>query len=152
APDSWRGRSVTLTVGRAIGFTDVWLNGQHLARFEQGVYTPFEVDIASALLFGKRNELVISVNNTKGDWGGIAISGNQGRASGLSESVTIHVAAGAGRIADLFIMPGDDLHEAHWQVEVDGRQLRNSKLRWEVLDSGKSTSLGKGETTVTSPN
>src|SRR5262249_46456490 len=49
APDSWRGRSATLTVGRAVGLTDVWLNGRHLAHFEQGVYTPFEVDIADAL-------------------------------------------------------------------------------------------------------
>ncbi len=152
AAEAWRGRAVTLTVGRAITVVHVWLNGRQIASYDYGVYTPFEVDLSSKLEYGKSNELVIAVDNTRGFAGGWAYIGNQGRASGITESVSIEVAAGQGRLAGLFIRPGQDLKEVEWNTElqlpVGGGGDKSSSIAWQVFDASKSKLLGEGRVEV----
>ena len=80
-PDAWRGRAVRLTIGWAVGQVHVWLNARHIGHYDYAVYTPFAVDLTNQLKCGQKNELVISVDNTRGFAGGWAFLGNAGRAS-----------------------------------------------------------------------
>jgi Glycosyl hydrolases family 2, sugar binding domain/Glycosyl hydrolases family 2 len=151
-PDAWRGRAVTLTIGRAISIVHVWLNGRHIASYDYGVYTPFEVDFSEALEYGKPNELLIAVDNTKGFAGGWAFIGNQGQSSGITESVQIDVSPSPNRFADLFIRPGKDLSEVEWNAElhrVPGAVTNEpSTIAWQVLDSRKNKLLAEGRVDV----
>ena len=152
APKSWRGRAVTLTIGRAISIVQVWLNGRHIAAYDYGVYTPLEVDLSKVLEFGGRNELVIAVDNTRSFAGGWAYIGNQGQSSGITESVNIEVAPGPGRFADLFIRPGENLLEMEWNGELQVPAAAGSNvpslIAWQVLDSNKRHPLAEGRVAV----
>jgi hypothetical protein len=152
APEAWRDRVVTLTIGRAISIVHVWLNGQHVASYDYGVYTPFEVDLSEGLQYGKPNELVIAVDNTKGFAGGWAYIGNQGQSSGITESIHIDVSPGSASIADLFIRPGKDLSEVEWNAELQRRVHPPSNgpsiIAWQVLDSHKNKLLAEGRVDV----
>lgn len=151
-PEDWQGRPVTLTVGRAITVVNVWLNGEHIGRYDYGVYTPFEIDLTKRLKFGAENEIVIAVDNTKGFAGGWAHLGNAGRASGITQSVVIDIAAGSGRIRDLFIEPGEDLNIVRWNVELETpfREERTAQtaLKWEIWDLKGERRLARGTTEV----
>jgi hypothetical protein len=150
APRKWEGRRVTLTVGRAITVVDVWLNGEHLGRYDYGVYTPFELDLTGRLKLGAQNELVIAVDNTKGFAGGWAHLGNAGRATGITQPVTLEVSAGAGRLADLYIVPGSNLKEARWNLELEARRADGSRIEWEIWDAAGQRRLAHGQTAVPS--
>ncbi|MBA4147267.1 MAG: hypothetical protein H0X66_04065 [Verrucomicrobia bacterium] len=148
APREWEGRTVTLTVGRAITVVNVWLNGRHLGRYDYGVYTPFELDLTRHLKLGERNEILIAVDNTKGFAGGWAHLGNVGRASGITQPVTLEIAAGGGRISDLFIEPGQDLKEVRWNVELEANRVEGSRLEWEIWDTDGQHRLAQGATNL----
>lgn len=146
-PQDWQGRPVTLAIGRAVTVVNVWLNGNHLGNYDHGVYTPFQVDLSGHLKHGQRNEIVIAVDNTKGMGGAWAHLGNAGRASGISQSVTLDIAAGSGRIRDLFVTPGDDLDVVCWQVELETLREQPSpasRIEWEVWDTGGAHQLAQG--------
>src|SRR5436190_5542978 len=64
-PKTWAGRTTVLTVGNAVGTTNVWFNGKHLGTNLIGVYTPYEVDISKELKPGEANELIIAVDNSE---------------------------------------------------------------------------------------
>ncbi|MBX7256345.1 MAG: prolyl oligopeptidase family serine peptidase [Candidatus Hydrogenedentes bacterium] len=139
APEDWEGRSVALTVGGGVGRMHIWLNGELVGRYDHGVYTPCDFEV-SAQLRGGVNLLTIALDNTKSFTGGWAFLGNAGRASGLSGSVTLHVAAGNGRIADVFVRPGDDLTHLLFDATLAGdRDVSGSRLEWRVttLDHGE---------------
>ena len=152
APASWQGRSVTLTIGWAVGRTHVWLNRQHLGSYDYGVYTPYSLDLTPHLKIGLKNEVIIAVDNTRGFAGGWAFLGCPGKASGISRPVTLYVSDGPGRISDMYVRPGADLKEAVWEVELevpggDGN-APESKLLWEVRTADKRTILAQGEVGV----
>jgi len=152
AAESWRGHAVTLTIGRAISIVHVWLNKRHIASYDYGVYTPFEVDLSRTLEYGNSNELVIAVDNTKGFAGGWAYLGNQGQSSGITESVSIKAASGPGRLAGLFIRPGKGLKEVEWnadlEVPVSAVPNRPSSIAWQLLDASKNKVISEGRVEV----
>jgi len=151
-PEAWRDRAVTLTIGRSITIVRVWLNGRPIAGYDYGVYTPFEVDLSRELEYGKSNELVIAVDNSRGFAGGWAYLGNQGQASGITESVTMDVSPGPDRFAVLFIRPGKDLKEVEWNVELKmptgSGSSGPSSIAWEVWSADKKHLLGDGRVQV----
>jgi beta-galactosidase len=151
-PREWENRVVTLTVGRAITVVDVWLNGGHIGKYRYGVYTPFELDLTRHLRLGEPNELLIAVDNTKGFAGGWAYLGNAGRASGITQSVTLDVTAGPGRIGDLYIEPGEDLGVVRWNVKFDTRlraeRIARTWVEWEVWDVHGVRLMAEGVTAV----
>lgn len=149
-PQDWADRPVVLTVGWAIGICDVYLNGEKLATYDYGVYTPFEVDLTEHLRFGQPNEITISVDNTRGFAGGWAFIGNAGKASGITRSVTLSVSDGPGRIADLYIRPGETLADVIWEAELSALGASPaSTLTWTVTDLA-GAELASGEVDVPS--
>jgi len=154
APVDWKDKSVVLTIGRiGAGQAHVWLNRKHIASYNHGNYTAFKVDLSSYLGIGKPNELIISVDNTKcrGNWSYI---GGGGKASGIVESLTIHVSGGKGSIADIYPHVGADLHEVVWELELENnvgdRTTPDSKIQWEVKDAKNSKILAEGNISVPS--
>lgn len=138
-PVEWKDKSVVLTIGRiGAGQAHVWLNRKHIASYDYGNYTPFNVDLNSRLDIAKTNELIISVDNTKciGVW---SYQGGGGKASGIVESLTIHVSGGQGRIADIYPHVGADLHEVVWELELENNvgaeDTPASIIQWEVNDA-----------------
>ena len=134
-PKTWSGRAAVLTVGNAVGTTHVWLNGKHVSSNQLGVYTPFQVDLTREIKPGEDNELIIAVDNSEANiFGGWTFLGNAGMASGLARPVTLDVAAGPGRIADLYVRPGDDLKEVVWEADLiaAGRGTISSRIHARV--------------------
>lgn len=64
APKSWRKQSVWLEFDGAYMNAEVWLNGTKLASHAYG-YTPFRVELGSALAYGKENTLAVRIDNSK---------------------------------------------------------------------------------------
>lgn len=150
APMEWKHRVIRLTVGSSIGACNVWLNGKHVASYDYGVYTPFEIDLTNVLKLGSNNELIISVDNTR-LWSEIwAFYEDKGQASGITRPITIEIAAGPGIINDLYLRPGDDLKEVVWQLELhkQNQQQGDSTIYWEILDNEKKNILSDGHIDV----
>jgi len=152
APQAWAGRAVQLTIGKAVGQVHVWLNGRHAGSYDYGVYTPYAIDLTGLVQPGQSNELLISVDNTRGFAGGWEFLGNAGKASGLSRPVTLRVSAGPGRIQDVYVRPGDGLQDLICEVELRvpacTQQAPESRLRWQVTDAGAEKTVARGETVV----
>ena len=62
-PAEWHDRTVWLRIGAANYRAKVWLNGEFLGEHEGG-YLPFQFEIGRLVTRGKKNQLVIKVNNT----------------------------------------------------------------------------------------
>jgi beta-galactosidase len=60
--DSWKDRLVLARFQGVMTVADVYLNGKHLATHKGG-YTPFEVDLSSALQFGADNMIAVRVDS-----------------------------------------------------------------------------------------
>ena len=152
APHAWEGCAVLLTIGKAVGQTHVWINGQHAGSYDYGVYTPYAVDVTNHIRAGDKNDLVISVDNTRGFAGGWEFLGNAGKASGLSRPVTLRVSSGPGRIHDVYVRPGSDLEDMLCEVELEipggAHQAPQSRLLWQVMDADASETLAQGEVMV----
>ncbi|MBN1345432.1 MAG: hypothetical protein JXQ73_22250 [Phycisphaerae bacterium] len=148
APPDWKDRAVRLTIGWAVGQIHVWLNGRHVGRYDYGVYTPYALDLTGKLLPGRKNELIISVDNTRGFAGGWAFLGNAGKASGISRPVTLSVAPGPGRIDDVYIRPGQYLTDVVWQTELavpaGAQKAPPSKMLWKVRSAANRATLAEG--------
>jgi len=64
-PEAWKSRRVLLHFGACDYVTTLWLNGRRVGRHEGG-YTPFTVDLTSALKGNGRDELVVrAVDETR---------------------------------------------------------------------------------------
>lgn len=146
-PGDWRGRQVTLRVGRVVMEGYVYLNGQFL-HHHKGYSTDWEVPLGEHLRYGEPNELVIAVDNTPADRIGSAIRGWKGRSAGIFGPVTLEV-AGSARIADLYVYP--DGNTLHWQVRLEGLVPDACRLRWEVRDPKGKRTVAKGDAAVTAP-
>ena len=142
-PEDWQDKAVRLTVGWAVGTIHIWLNSEHVGSYDYGVYTPYAVDLTDRLIPGEENDLVIAVDNDqKDDFAGarffVVCAG--GTAGGVTRPVTLHVADGPGRIADLYTRCGADLEEVVWQAELDvpalSKRAPASKLLWQVFRAG----------------
>ncbi len=64
-PPEWRGKRTTLRFGAAGHYARVWLNGEFIGEHEGGSL-PFEFDISARMEPGRRNRLVVRVNNQLG--------------------------------------------------------------------------------------
>ena len=152
APADWQGRSARLTIGCALGSSHVWLNGEHVGAYDYGVYTPYSVDLSGKLNPGQANELIVSVDNTRGFAGGWAFLGNAAKASGMTRSVTLELSEGPGLIGDVYVRPGDTLGEVVWELELqttrDAQRMPASQVRWQVTDAGGDAALAKGVVSV----
>ena len=103
-PAAWQGQRVFLCVRRVYRYADLTVNGTSIGGYE-GFSSPFECDITRAVRFGRRNQLVLGVDNRAragrdtvgtanyfGNWGGLG-------------GVVYLEARPVVRIADVFAMP-----------------------------------------------
>ena len=143
-PAAWKGRQVTLQVGRVVMETWVYVNGREV-HHHLGHSTSWEVPLGSHLEFGRRNELVIAVDNTRTDRLGCTIRGFQGRSGGIFGPVTIRL-AGPARIANVYVFP--DQNRLHWRVELQGDLPKAGQLQWRILAQNAKQVLASGTQTV----
>ena len=152
ASADWQGRNIRLTIGRTMGKIDLWLNKKHLGSFDYGNYVPYEIDITEHLMLGQDNELIISVDNTKGFEVGYASVEPHGKVGEISRDVALTLSAGAGKIIDTYIHPGKSLEDVVWEVELQRSEKNTnttgSKILWEVRDRENANILAQDEVDV----
>jgi len=139
-PAAWKGRQITLQVGRGVMEAWVYVNG-HEVHHHLGHSTNWEMPLAPHLKFGQPNELVIAVDNTRTDRLGCTIRGWKGRSAGIFGPVAIRL-AGQARIADLYVYP--DENQLRWRVVVQGDLPPSSQFQWRILDPGTKQVVASG--------
>ena len=139
-PAAWKGRQITLQVGRVVMEACVYMNGCEVYH-HLGHSTNWEVALAPHLKYGQANELVIAVNNTRADRLGCAIRGWKGRSAGIFDNVAIRM-SGPARIADLYVFPDED--QLHWRVELQGKLPKSGRLQWQILDPNSKQVIAEG--------
>jgi len=139
-PADWKGRQITLRVGRVVMDAWVYVNGREI-HHHQGHSTTWEADLAPHLKYGESNDLVIAVDNTRSGQIGCIIRGWKGRSAGIFGPVSLHVAGEAG-LADLYVYPRDG--ELHWRVELQGNLPKNAQLRWQISEPNGAQALSSG--------
>ncbi len=147
-PKSWKGKSVTLNIGRAYNVINVWVNGNHIIFYPYISCIPCKVDLSTVLKAGEKNEIVVSVDNQKkmensGRW-----RSDFGKYGGIVEPVYLKVSKGAGRIDDVYIRPGKDLREILWEADLKvpfkEKHVRKSRIDWVITEWGSEKVVGKG--------
>lgn len=63
-PAAWKGQRVFLVVGASDWHTTGWLDGREVGGY-QGGYTPFALELTSAVKWGEQQQLVFRVDDTK---------------------------------------------------------------------------------------
>ncbi len=140
-PTEWRGRQVVLSVGRVVMEAFVYVNGKQIYH-HLGHSTPWEAVISPHLEYGKKNELIICVDNRRNDRVGTVIRGWKGRSAGIFGPTSLKI-NGKARVADLFVCPEGD--QLAWRVELEGSIPENAQLRWRVFDPNSGKEYGKGK-------
>ena len=143
-PAAWKGRQITLQMGRVVMEAWVYVNGREV-HHHLGHSTNWETSLGPHFAYGKPNELVIAVNNARTDRLGCVIRGWQGQSTGIFGPVAIRV-AGSARIADLYVSP--DAGKLNWHVEVQGDLPKFGKLRWQIVDPNARQTVASGEQPV----
>lgn len=143
-PADWKGREITLDVGRVVMDAWVYVNGRE-AHHHVGYSTTWQANLAPHLKYGEANEVVIAVDNTRTDQIGTIIRGWVGRSTGIFGPVSLHVAGEAG-IGDLYVYPRDN--QLTWRVELQGALPKNGELRWKIAERAGAPPLLSGTQTA----
>ena len=146
-PADWKGRQVTLLVGRVVMEAWVYLNGRQV-HHHLGHSTGWQVPLSTNLEWGKPNELVIAVDNTRTDRLGCDLRGWQGRSAGVFGHVALRT-SGEAQIADLFVWPEED--RLDWQATVLGILPPGAELRWRIVDPQTHRAIANGSQPAESP-
>jgi beta-galactosidase len=146
-PAEWKGRQITLQMGRVVMEAWVYVNGR-MVHHHLGHSTNWEVPLAPHLAFGRPNELMIAVDNTRRDRVGCEIRGWNGQSGGIFGPVAIRV-AGSARIADVYVFP--DENTLNWRIELQGDLPQSSRLEWKILDPTTKQVVVSGTQPVAGP-
>ncbi|MBN2293904.1 MAG: hypothetical protein JXM70_15860, partial [Pirellulales bacterium] len=139
-PNGWRGRQIVLRAGRVVMEADVFVNGRKV-HHHLGHSMPWEAALAPHLEYGKKNELLIRVDNRRDDRLGCSIRGWKGRSGGIFGQVSLRL-SGRARIADWNIYP--DGEKLHWRADIEGDLPAECQLRWTVSDPSNGRQYGSG--------
>jgi len=109
-PRSWRGKRVFMVVGACDWRTTAWLDGEKLGE-HQGGYTPFAFDLTDHVKFGRRQRLVLRVDDTPHPF---KLEGKQGygRAAGIWQTVYLEA------------RPKIAIETVHFTPDVDNSRAR----------------------------
>lgn len=139
-PASWRGRQITLQLGRIVMEAWLYVNGRQVGHhFNHSA--PWQVSLSPHLAWGKLNELVIAVDNTRTDRLGCDLRGWKGRSGGIFGSVALRT-SGAARIADLFVWTNAGRLE--WQTRLEGQLPPGAELQWRIADPAEKRTIDRG--------
>lgn len=110
-PTAWR-----LEIEEVFTEAWAWFNGV-LMGHHRGYAAPFEVWLDPALVKSGDNELIIAVSNVDISMGGLRLRGFKGHSASIGDvRVTEHPGR---RIADVHVVPTEDLCELAWSVELE---------------------------------
>ena len=149
APLEWENKNVTLNIGGVVLEAWVWVNDE-LIKYHLGHSTPSEVSIGKCLKYGKQNEILIAVANTRTDRLGCVIRGFKGFSAGIYRPVSIKI-AGKSRIKDCYMYPTEDMEELKCQVDLDGldKIRKEMVLDWSIRDPQSDNIIYQGSIPVT---
>ena len=115
APADWAGRRVKLRFDAVYSKAQVWMNGKAVGS-HLGAFTPFELDVTSAILPGKENVLALAVTSDT-----------------LADALTVglemvgHAMGGIIRKVSMFVVPPINVSSLHVETRFD-REYRNATL------------------------
>jgi hypothetical protein len=116
APADWAGQRVKLRFAAVYSKAEVWLNGTPVGS-HLGAFTPFELDVTSALLPGRENVLSLAV-----------ISDSLSDALTVGLEMVGHPMGGIIRKASMFVVPPVNISSLHVTTTFD-REYRDANLR-----------------------
>jgi hypothetical protein len=134
-PEEWDGSRVFLVIGASDWHTTAWLDGVPLGE-HRGGYTPFSLDLTPAVKFGRKQRLVIRVDDTPHPF---KLEGKQGygRAAGIWQTAYLEVRP-AVALETVHFTP--DIHGKKVDVEVmlDGPAAEGASFELLFLESDRS--------------
>ncbi len=130
-PDEYALGLFELRIGPCVMNAAVWCNRTRLAA-HIGYSTGFAVDLSSAILPGRLNEIIIAVSNTANDRRGCAIRGYQGRRGGIGGGIELKI-SGSNAIRDTHLTAGPE--RSTWHVELHRAPKPGTVLEWRLGDS-----------------
>jgi hypothetical protein len=150
-PSNWEGKKIFVVFGASDWITKVWLNGQILGTF-QGGYTPFEFDITAFITWGKKQQLVVKVDDTPFPY---KLEGKQGygQAKGIWQTVYLD-ARGQNFIKSLHFTPDIDQQKVVVRLTTSQPASNNTSIKLEFLNGDQFSpavikKIRRGETEMT---
>jgi len=109
-PESWKGKRVFLVIGACDWHTTAWLDGKKLGE-HQGGYTPFEFDLSDFIVYGKKHDLVLRVDDTRHKF---KLEGKQGygRAAGIWQTTYLET------------RPSEAIETIHFSPDIDNKKVK----------------------------
>lgn len=141
-PADWEDKCVVLCLGGVMLDAWVWLNGEFTGT-HYSCGKPFEIPLDDFLQYGRENEMVIAVSNTRTDRTGCSIRGFKGKSGGINGSIGLSV-CGSARIKDCYVRKTDSDEKLQWMVSVHRREEAGLRLHWSILDADGKEELGSG--------
>jgi hypothetical protein len=109
-PDSWQGQRIFLIVGASDWHTSAWLDGQEIGQ-SKGGYIPFEFELTSFIKKGKKQTLIIRVDDTKHEF---KLFGKQGYGDARGIWQTVYLEA----------RPQLYMDAVHFTPDIDKAQVK----------------------------
>lgn len=136
-PANWTKKNVTLELERVIWKTNVWVNGQKLAKSEESLIAPHRYEVSEYLRPGENNRIVIRVDNRKQH---DISSDNMAHAytdhtqimwNGILGDITL---SGQGDVAvtDLVVYPAKDRKSLVAKVAVSNNRTKKKKSTFRL--------------------
>ena len=130
----WKGRAISLKVGRHIRKCYVYVNGG-LVGSHVGHSAPFELDLSRHLKYGEPNKLMIVILNLDRSVQSCYLRGCSNFSTGIRNEISLHITGRSGRIESQFLRSVDDFKSIRWWVDLkkqeDGKN-NPSQLKWNV--------------------
>ena len=136
-PAAWTGKNIFIIFGASDWKTTAWLDGQKLGSF-QGGYTPFEFNITSYLKAGKKQNLVVRVDDSPFPY---KLEGKQGygQAKGIWQTVYLD-ARGENYLKSIHFTPDIDQKKVTIMVIASQPATANTSLKIRFLNGNQSQS------------
>ncbi|MEG1635402.1 MAG: glycoside hydrolase family 2, partial [Rikenellaceae bacterium] len=144
---SWKGSKVTLELERVIWKTNVWVNGQKIAKSEESLVAPHRYEISEYLTPGAINKIVVSIDNRKqhditvDDMAHAYTDHTQIMWNGVLGNITL-TKHDAQDISSVHVYPASNRSSVDVAVELDNSKKKNVDFKISLINnaSGKEVS------------
>jgi hypothetical protein len=124
-PEGWRGRRTFLVIGASDWESTVWLDGNLLGT-HQGGYDPFEFELTDHIRYGKRQNLVVRVDDRL-RWRALIGKQAYGNVRGIWQTPYLE-ARGPQYLDYLHFLPDLDGERVEVEVQLDSHLVRADTL------------------------
>ena len=134
-PENWNGKRVFIVFGASDWITTAWLNGKKIGTY-QGGYTPFEFDITPYITTGKKQQLVVRVDDSPFTY---KLEGKQGygQAKGIWQTVYLE-ARGDNFIKTVHFTPDIDNQKVTVKVITSQPATTRTTLKLKFIGGNQS--------------